>query len=162
MSSVTVDTLLASFGIVAGRTAAKGIVDNSQGFGARVDSAENSVVGGAHSQTSKPRNDGLDSHHCPAQNCYKSAPISSQDGPAIKMDPADHHKTASHGRGPDAREYRARQEALLREGKLLEAVQMDIDDIQSKFPGKYDRHLQQMLDYAKSLNPEDFIPGGVK
>ena len=32
---------------------------------------QNEVRGGAHRDTSKPPNDGYDSHHCPAKNCYR-------------------------------------------------------------------------------------------
>jgi filamentous hemagglutinin len=118
--------------------------------------SQNEILGGAHRDTSKPVNDGYDSHHCPAQSCYKGAPISSADGPAIKMDPADHKNTASYGRDADARAYRERQQDLLSQGKLYEAIQMDIDDIRSKFGSKYDESIRQMLEYAKGLNPDDF------
>jgi len=91
------------------------------------------VLGGPHKDTSKPVNDGLDSHHCPAQKCYKGAPISSRDGPAIKMDPEDHKNTASFGRSEEAKAYRDKQQALLEEGRLMDAIQMDINDIRSKF-----------------------------
>ncbi|MNM96870.1 hypothetical protein D3C81_1093630 [compost metagenome] len=117
---------------------------------------QDDILGGAHRDTSKPVNDGFDSHHCPAKNCYAGAPISSMDGPAIKMDPADHRKTASYGRDVDAAAYRARQQELLNEGKLNEAVQMDIDDIRSKFGNKYDENIKQMLEYVKGLNADDF------
>jgi hypothetical protein len=73
-------------------------------------------TGGAHKDTSKPKGDGLDSHHCPAKNCYKNAPISSADGPAIKMDPADHKYTSSYGSSRAAKEYRARQKDLVNQG----------------------------------------------
>ncbi|WP_410003778.1 hemagglutinin repeat-containing protein [Pseudomonas syringae] len=119
---------------------------------------EPEVLGGPHRETSKPVNDGLDSHHCPAKNCYASAPISSADGPAIKMDPADHKLTASYGSSPEAKAYRAQQEKLLKEGKLDEAIDMDVNDIRSKFGDKYDASIGQMKEYAKSLNPEQFIP----
>lgn len=36
---------------------------------------EHKYKGGAHSETKKPTNDGLDSHHCPAKDCYKGAPL---------------------------------------------------------------------------------------
>ncbi len=114
------------------------------------------VLGGPHRDTSKPVNDGLDSHHCPAQKCYKGAPISSRDGPAIKMDPEDHKRTASNGNSDDARAYRARQKELLEEGRLMDAIQMDIDDIRKNFGSKYDEGIKQMLDYASKLDPNDF------
>jgi filamentous hemagglutinin len=102
----------------------------------------------------------MDSHHCPAKNCYGAAPISSADGPAIKMDPADHANTASYGNGPAARAYRAKQQELLQQGRLNEAIQMDVNDIRAKFGGKYEENIRQMLDYANKLDPNDFRPGG--
>lgn len=119
-------------------------------------------LGGAHKDTSKPVNDGFDSHHCPAKNCYKDAPISSSDGPAIKMEPADHKKTASWGSSDDAIEYRAKQQELLNQGKLNEAMQKDIDDIRSKFGNKYDNAIKEMVEYTKTLNPNDFKSIGPK
>ncbi|WP_434560935.1 hemagglutinin repeat-containing protein [Pseudomonas sp. Z4-20] len=121
-------------------------------------SGSNEVLGGAHRDTSKPVNDNLDSHHCPARSCYTDAPISSVDGPAIKMDPNDHKFTASNGNSDAAKSYRAQQEELLKQGKLDEAIKMDVDDIRSKFGDKYDAAIEQMLKYSKSLNPEDFKP----
>ena len=114
------------------------------------------VLGGPHKETSKPVNDGLDSHHCPAQKCYKGAPISSRDGPAIKMDPEDHKKTASFGRSEEAKAYRDKQQELLEEGRLMDAIQMDINDIRSQFGNKYDEGIRQMLEYASKLDPNDF------
>lgn len=122
----------------------------------------NNYTGGAHKETSKPVNDGYDSHHCPAKNCYAKSLISSQAGPAIKMEPVDHKKTASWGSSSDAIEYRAKQQELLNQGKLNEAIQMDINDIRSKFGSKYDIAIKEMLDYSKTLNPDVFKAIGQK
>ena len=94
--------------------------------------------------------------HCPAQSCYKGAPISTKNGPAIKMDSADHEKTSSYGGSKPAEAYRAKQEELLSQGKLKEAMQMDIDDIRRQFGNKYDEGIKQMLEYASKLDPNDF------
>ncbi|HHQ1839988.1 TPA: hypothetical protein ACSI5E_001561 [Acinetobacter baumannii] len=115
------------------------------------------ILGGAHKETSKPVNDGFDSHHCPAKDCYKGAPISSANGPAIKMEPADHRETASYGNGSVAKRYRAKQQELLSQGRLQEAVDMDINDIRSKFGDKYDQHILEMQKYIDTLEPKDFI-----
>jgi filamentous hemagglutinin len=120
-------------------------------------SGDKAVLGGAHRDTSKPVNDGLDSHHCPAKNCYASAPISTLDGPAIKMDPADHQKTASYGSSPEAKAYRAKQQELLQQGRLQEAIDMDVRDIRAKFGDKYDSAIKQMQEYAHSLDPGQFM-----
>lgn len=94
---------------------------------------------------------------CPAKGCYVSAPISTQDGPAIKMTREDHALTSSHGSSSAAKAYRAKQQQLLSEGKLKEAIQMDVDDIRLKFGNKYDSGIEQMLKYADTLDPKDFI-----
>lgn len=172
IASAAVDTSLSVIG-GAIKDTAKSIVAQSSGFSDKVQDADNAIasigsshmdgdassadtLGGAHRDTSKPVNDGFDSHHCPAKSCYAGSLVSSQDGPAIKMDPADHTKTASYGPGASAQAYRAKQQELISEGKLSEAIQMDVDDIHAKFGSKYDSNIQQMLDYAKTLNPEDF------
>lgn len=77
--------------------------------GAKGKSDLSEVLGEAHRDTSKPVNDNLDSHHCPAKSCYTDAPISSVDGPAIKMGPSDHKLTASNGSSDAEKAYRAHQ-----------------------------------------------------
>lgn len=155
MAGLGVDAVLSAVGVQAVRTGAKGVVEGSKGIGGKIDGADaavdGGVLGGAHRDTRKPVNDGFDSHHCPAKNCYRGAPISSLDGPAIKMLPEDHVLTESYGLSAKANAYRAKQEALLKDGRLLDAVQMDVDDIRSKFGNKYDPHIQQMLEYAREL-----------
>uniref|UniRef100_UPI003870131C hemagglutinin repeat-containing protein n=1 Tax=Stenotrophomonas pigmentata TaxID=3055080 RepID=UPI003870131C len=172
------NTVLPASGAVAGTTvelgssllgasmaaSIKGIIGISKGFGSKVDAADSArneprdVLGGPHSETTRPSGDGLDSHHCPAKACYADAPLSSEKGPAIKMDPADHRRTTSYGSGDDAIAYRAAQRKLLEQGRLREAIQMDIDDIRMKFGGKYNDGIKQMLEYAETLDSKDFIP----
>jgi filamentous hemagglutinin len=126
-----------------------------------VDDAVDKYTGGAHRDTKRPSGDGLESHHCPAQACYKDAKIGFMDGPAIKMDPADHALTSSYKNSKVAAAYRAKQQKLLNDGKLEEAIQMDIDDIrrievQTNQVGKYDQAIQQMKEYARTLDPNEF------
>lgn len=116
--------------------------------------------GGPHSETKSPINDGLDSHHCPAKDCYKNSLISGEFGPAIKMDPEDHRLTASYGRSREAQAYRDKQKELLNEGKLEEAINMDIMDIKQKFGSKYDKAIEEMLEYSKKLDPNQFKDKG--
>lgn len=116
--------------------------------------------GGPHSKTKSPTNDGLDSHHCPAKDCYKNSLISGEFGPAIKMDPEDHRLTASYGRSREAQAYRDKQKELLNEGKLEEAINMDIMDIKQKFGSKYDKAIEEMLEYSKKLDPNQFKDKG--
>ena len=67
-------------------------------------------------------------------------------GPAIQMERADHKLTASYGRTGAAKAHQQRQKKLISEGRFDDAIQMDIDDVTSKFPGKYDEAILQMID----------------
>ena len=87
-------------------------------------------------------------HHMPSD---ESSPLERNDGPAIAMEYEDHRETASCGNSRDAKEYRAKQAELIKEGKFEEAMQMDIDDIHEKFGDKYDEGIQQMKDYYNEL-----------
>lgn len=75
--------------------------------------------------------------------------LETADGPAIVMEKGDHQETASWGNSREAREYRAKQAELVKQGKFEEAMQMDIDDIHDKFGSKYDDAIAQMTDVAK-------------
>lgn len=85
-------------------------------------------------------------HHMPANEANG---LETYDGPAIVMDKEDHRRTASCGNSLEAREYRAKQAELIKEGKFEEAMQMDIDDIHEKFGDKYDDAIAEMKEYAK-------------
>ena len=87
-------------------------------------------------------------HHTPAKN---SSHLSERDGPAIRMEKSDHRQTASCGRSKEAQAYRDKQRELIDNGKFIEAVQMDIDDIRSKFGDKYDKGIEEMLEYVNEL-----------
>lgn len=95
-------------------------------------------------------------HHMPSDS---SSYLERGDGPAIKMEKADHQKTASWGTSREAREYRAKQRELIEQGKFEEAVQMDIDDIHEKFGDKYDDGIEQMKEYIEQLKQEGKING---
>ena len=95
-----------------------------------------------------------ESHHMPADATYSSMDgksISTDSKPAIQMDKADHHKTASWGSSASAKAYRDTQAALMRSGKsgFIQAVMMDVVDIRSQFGDKYDAAIAQYLAWAK-------------
>lgn len=113
--------------------------------------------GGAHGEMKGPTGDNLDSHHTPAAQANElGGGPNRDDAPAIQMERKDHADTASFGRSRQAIQYRNKQSQLVNEGKLLEAAQMDIDDIKkvaaaSGDPHKYDQALQEMKAYADCL-----------
>ena len=118
--------------------------------------------GGAHSKTSKPANDGKDSHHMPADDV---SPLSRSNGPAIQMDPEDHKVTSSNGSSRDAVQYRQLIERLLKDGKWRDAMAMEIKDVrdiakEAGDPKKYNEAMQEMLEYFKCLEKHGLLPKG--
>jgi hypothetical protein len=107
-----------------------------------------SAAGGAYGHMKV--NQGEEIHHMPANEASHS--ISEANGPAIRMSKGDHALTASYGKKDSARLYREQQHQLISQGKLREAIQMDIDDIHATFGDKYDQGIKQMLQYADRLN----------
>ena len=96
------------------------------------------------------RGDRIEVHHMPADEVNG---LERNDGPCIAMDKEDHRLTASCGMTREAKEYRERQGEFIKAGDFKSAIKMDIDDIRcsGKFePGKYDKAIQEMLDYAES------------
>lgn len=101
--------------------------------------------GGSYRQV-RAANKGGQVHHMPAK---EASPISKENGPAIWMESNDHMKTASYGNSRPARAYRRRQQQLIEQGRMEEAIQMDIDDVRDLFGNKYDEAINQMLEYAR-------------
>ncbi len=78
-------------------------------------------------------------------------------GPAIWMEKADHVKCKSTGYSKEAIEHRAEQAKLIQQGKVREAVQMDIDDIKIKTGDKYEKGIKEILEYLDTIDPAEFI-----
>lgn len=116
---------------------------------------EHKAEGGSYSEVKNNSNgETHEVHHMPADSVSN---LERADGPAIKMEKADHRQTASFGYSKEAQEYRAEQKKLIEEGKFREALQMDIDDIHEKFGDKYDEAIAEMLDYVDQLESEGKI-----
>jgi hypothetical protein len=83
-------------------------------------------------------------HHMPADSV---SPLSTDMGPAIWMEIPHHRGTASHdatGR-TKATAYRNFQKKLIQSGQFDRALKIDINDVNSKFPGLYDISIKQMM-----------------
>jgi hypothetical protein len=89
---------------------------------------------------------GYHAHHMPAKSV---SPLGEGEGPSIAMTAPDHELTASYGGRAQAQAYRQRQADLIRRGDFRTAQQMDIQDVQNLFGGKYDDAIQQMLKYSR-------------
>ena len=111
--------------------------------------------GGAHRDMTKPVGDGLDSHHLPARQSNPS--VHPNDGPAIQVDPHDHHLTSSNGRnGLAGAIYRSEVADMINSGNMRGAMAKEIRDVRraslegSGSRTKYNQAMGQMLDYSKS------------
>ena len=89
-------------------------------------------------------------HHTPADQV---SPLG-KDTPALLMDVQDHMDTGSWGRGRWAQAYRDIQRDHIDNGRFLDALEMDIDDLQYKFGSRYNYGIRQMLEYARSIDPD--------
>ncbi len=112
----------------------------------RTGATGNQKSGGAYSDVKAK---GHHAHHMPAND---ASPLPKEQGPAIKMDPKDHRKTASYGNSKEARAHREKQRELIEQGKFKDAQKMDIDDIKSKFGSKYDKQIEEMLEYTDNID----------
>lgn len=112
--------------------------------------------GGAHREMSGPstKGDGLDSHHMPDRHADPA--VSAADGPAIQMDPADHHETSSNGqRGASSTAYRLQTAQMIADGNYRGAMAREILDVRraaalvSGVRTKYNTAIKEMLKYAR-------------
>lgn len=116
--------------------------------------------GGAHSKTSKPVNDGKDSHHMPADD---ASPLDRNDGPAIQMDPPDHRQTSSNGnKGLQGEIFRDDIAQMLTQGRWRDAMVKEIRDIKRIArkvgnPRKYNEAMLEMLEYFKCLEKHSLL-----
>ncbi len=85
-----------------------------------------------------------------AQEIAGNSPFTRRSAPGIMMDVEDHKETASWGRYEQANAYRKWQADALREGRFLDALSADIQNVEKIAPGKYSANIQQMLDYLWS------------
>ena len=109
----------------------------------------NSECGGRYADLKKTSDSSKEQvHHMSADS---SSPLSKSNGVAIKMDIVDHKRTASFDRKPGSDAYRKTQAKLIKEGNFQKAFDMDVVDIQKKFPGKYDENIAQAQSYLNKL-----------
>lgn len=113
------------------------------------------VMGGKYGELTTPGDGSMHRHEMPSHDAYDKAYniIDGKRGelPAIKMSAADHRMTASCGNSVEAIAYREKQALLIAQGNMKAAIQMDIDDITSKFGTKYNDAIEEMLEYAKTI-----------
>ncbi|WP_454698350.1 hypothetical protein [Arthrobacter humicola] len=109
---------------------------------------------------------GGDRHHIPSWDALRRAfglgtlpdsPLLTRSGGGvIRMDDADHGLTASHGSAYPAGKFRDEQVRFIAEGKYLDAVKMDIEEIRGnpKLAPKYEKEIQALLDFLTKNKAE--------
>jgi RHS repeat-associated protein len=108
----------------------------------------------------------MEVNHIPAKSAYKDVsepgfciankPHKKQkvnNGPAIRVEQADHEKLYSTGYSPHSQAWQQYQRELIDQGRITEAMRMGIDDIKRRFPGKYDQHIKDMVAGLKDNKP---------
>jgi hypothetical protein len=120
--------------------------------------AKSQYRGGRHGDMVKPRGDGKDSHHAPANGTIPG--VSRNDAPAIQMDRRDHQRTSSNpakeGR-PAADAYRNEAAERWKENPR-DAMAREIKDIRNAAKEgsgdrtKYNFAVREMLQYIRSMN----------
>lgn len=109
------------------------------------------VLGGSWYQVRKT-NSGGEVHHMPAKSVSGiPKPQNHSQGPAIWMTKEDHALTGSFRSSNAAKQYRTIQKRLVEAGDNLGAMMMDINDIRSKFGSKYDKAINEMMEYARKI-----------
>ncbi|MDR0916488.1 MAG: hypothetical protein LBN02_04795 [Oscillospiraceae bacterium] len=104
--------------------------------------------GGAYKVVKKYVTEDQEVHHVPAASTNG---LEFRDGPSIAMEKADHRLTKSWGNSNDAQDYRKKQNEYVERGEFTSAVQMDIDDIRSRFGDKYDDAISEMNEYWETF-----------
>ncbi|MFC4956797.1 RHS repeat-associated core domain-containing protein [Streptomyces mauvecolor] len=89
----------------------------------------------------QPAGAGNEINHVPANS---SSPLSKYSGPSVRMDYADHRAVYSTGSSLESKAWRMRQKELIDGGDFRGAIQMDVNDIRSRFGNKYDEAITEM------------------
>ena len=119
------------------------------------------ILGGLYKDV-RAANIGGEVHHMPSfaavqEGLWVNAP-KLENLPAIWMTEADHALTASFRGSDKAIFWRELQIDLLEEGKIKEAIELDILDVRSRFGSKYDTGIKQMLAVLDtSVRPKIFF-----
>lgn len=120
-------------------------------------------IGGKYDTARKNAEKGLvEANHFPASSSYTGTPYDNLpvgQRPAVNMDYDDHLETETWGSSNTAKQWRAQQTQLMKQGDFAGAMEMDILDMKSitKAATGDSRYLsngmQQALDFAAQPNP---------
>ena len=116
------------------------------------------VIGGRYDYV-KYCTDGsiYDVHHIISAEALKATGLLSYNtAPCIRMLKIDHKKTKSHGRCKLSANYRTNQIKLIKQGRIKDVIQEEINTIRSLFGSRYDREIKEMLKFVNKLEDNNW------
>jgi hypothetical protein len=108
--------------------------------------------GGMYGRVKNPAGPGMQVNHMPADASSGSL-ITKYSGPSIRMDSGDHADLYTTGSSYPAQAWRAWQSELIGQGRIDQAMQMDIDDVRARFGSQYDGPITEMIN-SLADNPQ--------
>ncbi|MBO9154071.1 RHS repeat domain-containing protein [Chitinophaga sp. GCM10012297] len=112
-------------------------------------------LGGAKGSLFSKRNI-LEANHSPTMKSYEIAgfSISYSEGSAFQMVYAEHRAFVSTGSSKAAQAFRAQEASLLKQGKFMEAFDLNMNSIKSQFGNKYNEAMSQAREhFQKNIVP---------
>jgi len=92
-----------------------------------------------------------EAHHLISNSVCRINGIDKYDAPAIIMSVEDHSKTASYDSKRGSKAYREIQNQLVRQGRIEDALRMDIENNRSLFGDKYENGINAALSSFERL-----------
>ncbi len=96
-------------------------------------------------------------NYFPDKRLYNMSFITDKTAPKITVYFEQSRYFPSNGKSLAAKRYLEMQKSLIKEGKVIDAIKMEVNDIKSKTSTLYTVSLKEMMDYANTLIPIDFM-----
>ena len=98
-----------------------------------------------------------DVHHIISVEAIKATGfLNFNKAPCIRILKSDHILTESFGSYAESSNYRKKQIELIKQGRISELIQEEVNFIHLRFGSKYDKELEEMLKYVKKLEDNNW------
>ena len=114
---------------------------------------EKPVTGGSYNYVKYCADSSVyDVHHIISVEAIKATGfLNFNKAPCIRILKSDHILTESFGSYAESSNYRKKQIELIKQGRISELIQEEVNFIHLRFGSKYDKELEEMLKYVKKL-----------
>lgn len=108
--------------------------------------------GGKYGQVKNPAGAGYEVNHMPQQASYRGLlpKLTKYSGPSIRMLEADHTQLWSTDNFTESQAWAEMQRSLVKAGRIDEAFMNELNDVASRFPGRYDDQIGEAIDSLAS------------